>query len=138
MAKDTLELSLLEGLYLMERGTIQVKDGKKKSTREDIGGKTDEEDFFVRYAVYNDLRERGYVVKTGFKFGAHFRLYERGGFDKTHSKHLVHAVREDHPISFPEISRAIRLTSGVKKTLIFAVVDDEGGITYFSMDRMIP
>lgn len=129
---------MLEGLYLIERGTIQVKDGKKKVGSEVIDAKTDEEDFFLRYTVYKDLREKGYVVKTGFKFGAHFRLYERGGFEKTHSKHLVHAVREDHPISFPEISRAIRLTSGVKKGLIFAVVDDEGDITYFTMDRLTP
>ncbi len=28
--------------------------------------------------AYRDLRNRGFIVKSGFKFGTHFRVYERG------------------------------------------------------------
>lgn len=133
-----LELSLLEGLFLMERESIKILEDSKECTREDILSKVDEEDFLLRYNVYKDLRERGYIVKTGFKFGAHFRVYGRGESLQEHSRFLVHAVKESGVMSFPELSRAVRLAQGVKKTMIFAVTDDEGDITYYSVDRITP
>lgn len=135
---DKLELSLLEGLYLLERGTLKIFDGKKELTQQELRKRTKEKDFSLRYRVYKDLRERGFVVKTGFKFGAHFRVYERGEFLTEHSKFLVHAVPENYVISFPEMSRAVRLAQGVKKKIMFAVVDEEGDITYYSVDRVVP
>jgi tRNA-intron endonuclease len=133
-----LELSLLEGLYLHERGTLDfLEDGKKVGSSE-ILTRADEDEFLLRYKVYKDLRERGYIVKTGFKFGAHFRVYERGKYPHEHSKYLVHAVPESYIPSFPEISRAVRLAEGVNKTMVFAVVDEEGDITYYAIDRMTP
>ena len=32
----------------------------------------------LKYPVFKDLREKGYVVKTALKFGAEFRVYEKG------------------------------------------------------------
>lgn len=138
LLEDKLELSFLEGLYLIERGSLKILDIGKEVTKEDILEKADEEEFFLRYRVYRDLRERGYIVKTGFKFGAHFRVYERGNSLKEHSKYLVHAIPENRTIAFPEVARAIRLAQGVKKIMIFAAVDDEGDVTYYSIDRITP
>jgi tRNA-intron endonuclease len=133
-----LELSLLEGLFLLERGTIKVLEEAREVLPEEILGRAKEEDFVLRYRVYKDLRERGMIVKTGFKFGAHFRVYERGEFPKEHSKYLVHAVPEDQILSFPELARAVRLAQGVKKALLFAVVDHEGDVTYYRVGRITP
>lgn len=138
LLEDKLELSFLEGLYLIDRGSLKILDKGREVTRKDILKKVGEEEFLLRYKVYKDLRERGYIVKTGFKFGAHFRVYERGNSLKEHSKYLVHAIPENRTIAFPEVARAIRLAQGVKKVMIFAVVDDEGDITYYSIDRMTP
>ncbi|MEE8168063.1 MAG: tRNA-intron lyase [Candidatus Hydrothermarchaeales archaeon] len=135
---DTLELSSLEALYLVERGSISVTQDGNEVPAADLAKRLDERDFSLRYRVYSDLRDRGYVLKTGFKFGAHFRVYERGGFPKEHSKYLVHAVPEDYSISLPEVARAVRLAQGVKKTLIFAAVDEDGDVTYYSIDRITP
>lgn len=135
---NKLELSLIEGLYLIERGSITVTRGGKEVTPQEIHEMKKESDFHVRFKVYQDLRDRGYVVKSGFKFGAHFRLYERGEFKDSHSKLLVYSVPEDYTISFPEMSRAVRLSQGVKKKLMFAVVDDEGDITYYEVERVTP
>ena len=132
-----LELSLLEALYLMERESLQVTIGRRALEPKEILAKGEEE-FLLRYKVYRDLRERGYIVKTGFKFGAHFRVYERGEFLTEHSKYLVHAVPENYVVPFPELSRAVRLAQGVKKVMVFAVVDDEGDITYYTVDRFSP
>ncbi len=135
-----LELSLLEALFLIDRNSLIVSAGGALVDKEGIVRCSgNEKDFLRRYAVYKDLRERGYVVKTGFKFGAHFRVYERGDFtDDSHSKLLVHVASEDETMGFPELSRVVRLTQSVKKRLLFAVVDHEGDITYFQVDRIVP
>lgn len=135
---DKLELSLIEGLFLLERGTLKVSDGKKELHAGELIKRAREKDFMLRYRVYKDLRERGFIVKTGFKFGAHFRVYDRGEFLTEHSKFLVHVVPESYTISFPEMSRAVRLAQGVKKKIMFAVVDEEGDITYYNVDRVVP
>jgi len=72
-------------------------------------------DFELRLRAYDDLRRRGLVVKTGFKYGSHFRVYD-GSPDGHHSKYLVHAVHWDYRTIWPEISRAVRLAHGVKRT----------------------
>lgn len=131
-----LHLSLVEALYLMEKGRLSVLGGERTLSSDEL--LSGEDDLLLRYAVYRDLRERGYVVKTGFKFGAHFRVYERGAYPKEHSRYLVHAVREDSDISFTELARAVRLAHGVRKKLLFAVVDDEGDVTYYSVERVTP
>jgi tRNA-intron endonuclease len=137
---ESIEFTLLEALFLFERGTIEVfSKGKKVERRSIIKASGNEEDFLRRYSVYKDLRERGFVVKTGFKFGSHFRVYERGKFSKeAHSAFLVHVMPEDAVMSFPELSRAVRLTQSVKKRMLFAVVDHEGDITYYQIDRIVP
>jgi tRNA-intron endonuclease len=61
-----------------------------------------ERNFHARFIVYSDLRERGFLVKTGFKFGCDFRVYERGVKLKKgpkeafeHTKWVVHAIPEE-------------------------------------------
>ena len=34
---------------------------------------------YAKYIVFRDLKDRGFVIKTGFKYGSEFRLYNRGG-----------------------------------------------------------
>jgi len=135
---DKLELSLLEALYLLEKGSLSIKLNGRDAKADDITSKVTEKDFNLRYKVYADLRERGYVAKTGFKFGAHFRVYDRGGYPKDHSMYLVHCAAEANSLTFPELSRVVRLTEGVKKTLVFAVEDEEGDVTYYSIGRITP
>ncbi len=133
-----LELSLVEGLYLIDRGSITIVDGKREITVDDIIKIAKEDDFGLKCKVYADLRERGHIVKTGFKFGAHFRVYGRGESISEHSKYLVHVVPETAVYLFHEVSRIVRLAHGVKKDIIFAVVDDEGDITYYKIERVTP
>ncbi len=133
------ELSLIEALFLVNNEKIKVTDGKKNLTFEDLlkkGGKI-EENLYSKYLVYSDLRERGLLVRTGLKFGSDFRVYERGVAVKTgHSKYLVHVIPEEYTCSFPEIARAIRLSQNVGKMMIYAIVDEEGDITYYQIDRI--
>ncbi len=136
--KSKLQLSLVEVLYLLEKERIVVmKDGKEL----DYDGafkyaKDNEREFDIKYIAYKDLRKRGYVVKSGFKFGAHFRVYDRGQVPgQDHSNFLVHGVSEGKTFSFPEISRAVRLAHSVRKRFIYAIVDDDSSLTYYKILR---
>ena len=148
---NRVEMDLVEATYLVEKGKLKVttkEDGKnKKLTFEDlmkIGGERVNE-FHPQYIVYRDLRERGYLVKTGYKFGAHFRLYERGVKLKRgpksaheHTKAIVHAVPVESAFSLPEMSRAVRLAHNIRATMWWAVCDSENDITYYEIKRLTP
>ncbi len=128
-----LELSLLEALYLLEKGVLQVVDEKGSpvdpQTLRDIGRRANP-DFDILYRVYRDLREAGYVVRSGLKYGADFAVYEKGpGLE--HAPYVVHVLRYRDTIDPLEIVRAGRLSHSVRKRFIIAAVDEEtGNITY--------
>ncbi|MGC8816870.1 MAG: tRNA-intron lyase [Candidatus Hadarchaeum sp.] len=137
-----LQLAPVEALYLMENGKITVANGTgKKLSFKALAEKFTETDpdLMLKYAAYSDLRSRGYIVKTGLKFGAHFRVYDRGEKPgEAHSKFLVHAIPEGVKMTPTELARAVRLAHSVRKRIIWAVVDDEGDITYYSVTRERP
>jgi tRNA-intron endonuclease, archaea type len=134
-----LVLSIIEAAYLVESGKMEVVKGKDALSFDEIValGSAKEEEFYNKYLVYKDLRERGLLVRSGLKFGTDFRLYDRGeGVGKGHSKYLVHVVPEEYTCSFPEMARALRLAKNVNKDMIYAIVDEECDITYYLVDRM--
>ncbi|MBD3387481.1 MAG: tRNA-intron lyase [Candidatus Altiarchaeales archaeon] len=134
-----LALSLIEAVYLADTGKLEVFKGKKALEFEDLvkEGSRKEKEFYNKYLVYKDLRERGMLVRSGLKFGTDFRLYDRGiKLGKGHSKYLVHVVPEEYTCSFPDMARALRLAKTVNKDMIYAIVDEESDITYYLVDRM--
>ena len=144
---DKLELALVEAMYLLNKGKIEIiKDGEKMGKKDFLKYcEENERNFHARLIVYTDLRERGFVVKTGFKFGCDFRVYERGVKIKKgpkesfeHTKWVVHAIPEEFNCSFPELSRAVRLAQNIRTEMIWAVVDTEGDTTYYMIKRITP
>jgi len=148
---NRLELELIEAAYLLEKEKIKVfvrEKGKKKKINfkklMEIGTQNVNQ-FHSQFIVFRDLRERGYLVKTGFKFGAHFRVYERGVKLKRgpkaaheHTKFVVHCVPEESAFSLPEMSRAVRLAHNIRATFVWAVLDKEGSPTYYIIQRLTP
>lgn len=136
-------LSPEETLFLKEkRKNFVVEDEKGKQLEfEDlmkIFTKMDK-DFPRKYIVYRDIRARGFIVKTGFKFGTHYRVYGRGVRPgEGHAIWLVHCVPEDYKCDFQDFSRAVRLAQNVRKKMIYALVDKEGDITYYKIERFRP
>ena len=95
-------------------------------------------DLAFRFKVFNDLKNRGLIVKTGFKFGTHFRAYTEHP-EKTHAAYLIHAVKKTDTIFWPELGRAIRLGHAVNKRVLFALVHEQNNrITYISISRLRP
>jgi tRNA-intron endonuclease len=122
-----VSLSLVESLYLVEKGAMDVYANKKLDFKEikELGCAI-EGNFMRRYEVYRDLKMRGFVVKTGFKFGSDFRVYEevKSVDDLPHSKYLV-AVADNRKMPMYEIARAVRLAHNVRKKMLFAFKTDE-------------
>jgi len=137
---DRLQLSLIEAAYLIENGLLLLKSAKtgRKLDSEQLKkhGRKIQRDFDLRLRVYDDLKNRGLVVKTGFKYGSHFRAYE-GNPNRMHARFLVHAVPKGYSTIWPEISRAVRLSHGVRKEILFGEVG-KGGIEYLRLSRCRP
>jgi tRNA-intron endonuclease, archaea type len=146
--ESRLEMALIEAALLLERGKIDVVKGKKKLTFEEFYKHCLEVDkrFHIRYVVYKDLRERGLPVRTGFKFGCDFRVYERGitpvkkgpKAPHEHTRWVVFCIPEDYNCSFQELSRAVRLSHNIRANMLWAVVDNENDCTYYQITYVSP
>jgi tRNA-intron endonuclease len=134
-----LQLSLVEALYLLEKKVIEIhmRDDKKLTKNEfkKIIMKL-QPDLKLRYVVFQDLKKRGLIVKTGFKFGTHFRVYTKKP-EETHAEFLVHVVDKSFKGIWADISRAVRLAHSVNKEIVFAKVDS-GKIDYIKFGRLRP
>ncbi|MBN1502673.1 tRNA-intron lyase [Candidatus Woesearchaeota archaeon] len=142
LKENKIQLSLLEGLYLMEKGRLDVFDGRRhKLDFNEFARKAKklEPNFVIRYAVFNDFRNRGYIIKTALKFGADFRVYDRGvkpGED--HAKWVVYPVHEGSTLTWYEFSSKNRVAHSTKKRLLIGCVDDEGDVTYWEIRWVRP
>jgi tRNA-intron endonuclease len=137
---DMHQLSLIEAAHLLETDHLTLKDagtGEPMEGRDFLDRARERRpDFDLRFKVYRDLRGKGLVVKTGFKYGTHFRAYDRDP-DTEHAKYLIHAVPRDLETSWPELSRAVRLAHGVRKEMVFGAADDRG-VEYLKLRRVRP
>ncbi|VVB59528.1 tRNA-splicing endonuclease [uncultured archaeon] len=136
---EVLQLSLVEALYLLERGVleIQTNDGKLLSEKKCVNLMEKlQPDIEQRLMVFKDLKQRGLLVKTGFKFGAHFRAYTMQP-DKAHAEFLIHVVEKGFTSIWAEISRAVRLAHSVNKEFVFARIDNQT-INYVKLGRLRP
>lgn len=137
-----VELSLLEALYLVEKGRLEVKSeaGRKVSFESYIKkARKVEPNFWIRYIVFKDMRNRGYIIKTALKFGADFRVYDRGikpGED--HARWIVYPVHEGSTLTWHEFSAKNRVAHSTKKKLLMAIVDAESDVTYYSISWTRP
>ena len=135
-------LSPEETLFLKEkRKSFPIVSGKKDYDFDALMKEftKGDKDFPRKYIVYRDLRGRGYVVKTGFKFGTHYRVYGRGVRPgEAHAIWLVHCVPEEFKCDFHTFSGKIRLAQNVRKKMIYALVDKERDITYYKIERFSP
>lgn len=134
-----LELSFIEALFLLTKNKIEIYDDDKLITKEDLTDIIRQKHIFSHYLVYKDLRIRGYIIKTGFKYGSDFRIYERGHAPGDgHSNFLVKILSEEQEIKVRDFSSYVRVAHGVRKTLLLAVVDDEYDITYYDIEWTKP
>ncbi|MAF35279.1 tRNA-intron lyase [Candidatus Woesearchaeota archaeon] len=141
LADGRLHLSMFEAAYLIETGKLEVVNARGKGytierlARSQRSGKS----FWTHYAVFKDLRSRGYVVKTALKFGAAFRVYDRGKKPgQAHAKWVVFPVQEHDKLTWHDWAAKNRVAHSTKKKLLIGVVDDELDVCYWEARWLKP
>ncbi|MBI5389099.1 tRNA-intron lyase [Candidatus Woesearchaeota archaeon] len=135
--EDKLQISLIEALYLVEKKKITLKSslGRRISYEALLKRiQKKEQNLWVKYCVYRDMRNRGYIVKTALKFGADFRVYDRGvkpGED--HAKWVLYPVHEGATMTWHDFSAKNRVAHSTRKRLLIGVVDEENDVTYYQI-----
>lgn len=140
-SKGKIFYSLVEALYLLEKGKAGIYLGRKKLSFDSFVARAQQLEpvFYTRYCVYSDLRNRGYIIKTALKFGADFRVYERGVKPgQAHAKWIVYPVHESGSLTWHEFAAKNRVAHSTRKKLLIAIVDDEGDVTYYEIEWMRP
>jgi len=124
-----LILDLMEGLYLAEKKTLTVTEGKKTKKKVTLAklrqtARKLYEEFDLKYAVYRDLRDHGLVVTPGIKFGCDFAVYKHGpGLE--HAPFMVSVKKATDEVTATEMVKAGRLATTVRKRFIIAVPEKE-------------
>jgi tRNA-intron endonuclease len=126
-----LKLSSLETVFLAKHFGLKVRElgsGRELKHGEILRQVIKEREYAKPlYEVYEDWRLKGFVVKTGFKFGTHFRIYFPGASPKNddsdwiHSKHVLHVFPKEQKLLISEWARAVRVAHGVKKTFLLSI-----------------
>jgi len=122
-----LILDLMEGYYLVTKKVLDVEDqsGEQLSSKQlhDIC-LASYTDFVEKFMVYKKLREDGFVVTPGIKFGSDFAVYEHGpGID--HAPYIVQVMAPDSKMTATSMVRSGRLATTVRKQFIIAIPEKE-------------
>lgn len=126
--EESLLISEFEALYLLETNTIQIFNYKNEVLEfDDVVSKLKVN--LDEFVVFKDLKSKGYVIRTGAKFGTTFRVY-KGKNETNHSLWIVNVVKENEKIEFVNVLAKNRVAHSTNKKLIFAIVDRDFGITY--------
>ena len=140
-AGEKIQYSLSEALYLVEKGRMEISSGNKKIPKKELLNKFRRIDkkIQIKYPVFKDLRERGYIIKTALKFGADFRVYDKGVKPgKKHAKWLLFVEHESSKLNWHEFSAKNRVAHSTRKKLLLAIVDEENKITYYEVRWIKP
>jgi tRNA-intron endonuclease len=132
-------LTFYEALFLQEKGMLEVED--KKGSQLDFQSllqayEAADENAWMHYLVYRDLRSRGYVVREGFGAAIDFRIYERGSYGKGAATSLVLSTQEGKPLSMEDLTNASVQTQSLKKEMVLAVMNRRGEIVYYSVSPL--
>lgn len=119
-----LILDLIEGYYLLKNNKLSIYKSNERNIvsvkKMDSICKSEYADFDNKYLVFTELRQSGYVVTPGIKFGCDFAVYEHGpGID--HAPYLVQVVKPDDMLTATAIILAGRLATTVRKQFILAI-----------------
>ncbi|MBU1931051.1 tRNA-intron lyase [Candidatus Micrarchaeota archaeon] len=136
-----LILDVKEALFLLEKKKIAIKkNGKAISKKKLLAvGTRRESGFYKKFVVFKELREKGFVVKTGFKFGFDFRVYPRGKRPgEAHSQWVIEVKNQEEKMKMPELSRFVRMAQTLHTKALLAIVDAENEINYYELSRLVP
>ena len=132
---EKIVYSLVEVIYLIENKKMKVFDHKDSEINlKQLVRKFERKNknFMIKYLVFKDLRKKGNLVKSALKFGAEFRVYEKGSkIGKDHAKWILFCLSEHDKVSMQDFSAKNRVAHSTNKKLLIAIVDDEHDVSYY-------
>lgn len=132
-----VEYMPVEALSLLSQRKMQIFSSSKPLSEESLLKKLRKGDKMIdlKLIVFNDLRKRGYIIKTALKFGADFRVYGKGAKPgEEHARWLLSILKENDNISIRNLAAKSRIAHSTRKSMLFAVVDDEGSVSYYDIN----
>ena len=139
--RDILCLESFEALYLLERGKISVidEDNRERLVFRELLTKYNsyENNTWIRYIVYRDIRIRGFVARGGPRWGVDFYVYERGSFGKKTPSDIVYTVWEGAPEKISHLETIYQMAEDENRSLRLAVVDRRGELVYYSLTELM-
>lgn len=130
--------TLQEALFLVETKKMEISDLKDKTiTEKELIKKFAKIDkkFKTKYFVFRDLRQKGFIVKTALKFGAEFRVYEKGkSIGEDHARWILFPVSQNEQLTWQDFSAKNRIAHSTNKKLLIAVVDEENEVSYYEVN----
>lgn len=133
---NKIQYSLTETLYLLEKKKIEIFQKDKELDFEELINrlKRFDQKINLKYPVFKDLRDKGYIVKTALKFGADFRVYPKGTSPgKEHAKWIVFVEHESKNLKWHEFSAKNRVAHSTNKKLLLAILDEESKPSYYEI-----
>ncbi len=123
--------SIYEVIYLLENKKAKLLNSKEQEIKiSEISKKAD----LNAYSVFKDLRNKGHILKEGLKFGADFRVYEKGDRPgKAHAKYLLYIV-SGKKLNILNFAAKARVAHSTNKILLLAIIDGEGDISYYGVN----
>jgi len=132
-----IAFSLIETAYLLEKGKMEIYYKGRKINLEEFFEYAEkwEKNFKLKYIVFKDLREKGYYIGTGYKFGSEFRVYDKEKnprIERVHSKWVCYPVNPEWKFTLYEFSAKNRVAHSTRKRLLIAV-PTENGVKYIEI-----
>ena len=123
-----IRLAVVEALYLIARGKIQIDGWSFDSLLVESAASPG---FLRKFIVYRDIRERGFVITTGPQ---DFRVFPRGqrpGHGQ--SKYLLRVLSERDMVDLSVVLSEAQTAANMRKQFLLAVVDEEHELTYYEI-----
>ena len=139
--RDRIEYSWVEALFLCSNNKITLHFKNKQISFDKAIEKAKKQDKRIetKLSLFEDLRNKGYLVKTALKFGADFRIYKKGAKPgEDHAMWLAYAVRESEPHTWHDFAAKNRVAHSTKKKLLIGIVDDENDVLYYEIGWLKP
>lgn len=138
-SNNLLILRPFEALYLMSQNKLKLRQKSKTLDFNQYLRLLEKQDskMWLRYLIYKDLRDKGYVVKDGYGFDIDFKVYETGEYGSKPAKYLVYGVVEGIPLPVMKLYNILRHAYSLRKTLIIATIDRRSEIVYYMLSSLL-
>ncbi len=130
--KDRLLFTPNEAVYLVEKERIKIVNRRIQVSLKDLVKilVSDKKESWIKYLIYRDLRDRGYIVRDSSKFD--FEVYGKGAL-----RRLVSIIHEGRDTSLERLEALLAHSKREKKELILAVIDRRTDIVYYTLNSLV-